>query len=339
MAFKIYVENNHIVVQDLISDKEFRAASKDALIFKDKISENIYNTEGFFPEGLQGINFSDIIDENEIPFVNEQAFIDFFSENTGNFNQGGSSSLPTVDSVNGKTGVVVLNATDVGAEPTRVVDENYVTDVQLVIIDNTSGTNSGDNATNTTSNSYADAKVASELASFKTSNFLDFTSSGQNQLNGKSATIISSTTQVNNIAVATEQYMQGYPILANTIPDNCVLNLLVKFFKASAGGFSLTCRVYVNTTNSLVGATLIAQTTAGGAAVSDATLYRNIIIRGSNLIILSTSSTLNNDLENVSSSTPSTISFDRSVNQFLIVSFTVPNSSINNLNSVNLTKL
>lgn len=95
MAFKIYVENNHIVVQDLISDKEFRAASKDALIFKDKISENIYNTEGFFPEGLQGINFSDIIDENEIPFVNEQAFIDFFSANTGNFNSGGASSLPT----------------------------------------------------------------------------------------------------------------------------------------------------------------------------------------------------------------------------------------------------
>lgn len=181
--------------------------------------------------------------------------------------------------------------------------------------------------------------ITNALASFKTTNFLDFTSSGQTQLNGKSATIISSTTQVNNIAVATEQYLQGYPILANTIPDNCVLNLLVKFFKASAGGFSLTCRVYVNTTNSLVGATLIAQTTAGGAAVSDATFYRNIIIRGSNLIILNTSSTLNTDLGGVLSSTPSTISFDRSVNQFLIVSFTVPNSSINNLNSVNLTKL
>ena len=234
----------------------------------------------------------------------------------------------------------VVNAdTTTTANITDSTNKRFVTDANLVVIGNTSGTNSGDNATNTTSNSYADAKVVAELASFKTANFLDFTSSGQTQLDGKSATIISSTTQVNNIAVVTEQYLQGYPILANTIPDNCVLNLLVKFFKASAGGFTLTCRVYINTTNSLVGATLIAQTTAGGAAVSDALLYRNIIIRGSNLIILSTSSTLNNDLASVLSSTPSTIAFDRSVNQFIIVSFTVPNSSINNLNSVNLTKL
>jgi len=92
MAFKIYVENNHIVVQDLVSDKEFRAASKEALFFKDKVSENTYNTNGFFPEGLQGLKFSDIVDENEIPFVNEQAFIDFFSANTGNFNSAGASA-------------------------------------------------------------------------------------------------------------------------------------------------------------------------------------------------------------------------------------------------------
>lgn len=90
-----------------------------------------------------------------------------------------------VDSVNGQTGVVVLDADDVGAEPTRGSNDNYVTDAQLVIIGNTSGSNSGDNATNTTSNAYADAKVASELASFKTANFLDFTSSGQTQLDGK----------------------------------------------------------------------------------------------------------------------------------------------------------
>ncbi len=91
MAFKIYVENNHIVVQDLVSDKEFRAASKEAMFFKDRSSEDTYNTNGFFPEGLQGIKFVDIVDENETPFVNEQSFIDFFSANTGNFNSGGAT--------------------------------------------------------------------------------------------------------------------------------------------------------------------------------------------------------------------------------------------------------
>jgi len=54
-----------------------------------------------------------------------------------------------VDSVNGQTGVVVLDAADVGAEPTKGSDDNYVTDAQLVVIANTSNTNSGDNATNT----------------------------------------------------------------------------------------------------------------------------------------------------------------------------------------------
>jgi len=39
-------------------------------------------------------------------------------------------------------------------------DKNYVSDAELVVISNTSGTNTGDNATNTTSNAYADAKVA-----------------------------------------------------------------------------------------------------------------------------------------------------------------------------------
>jgi len=42
-------------------------------------------------------------------------------------------------------------------------DKRYVTDAQLVVIGNTSGTNSGDNATNTTSNSYADAKVTDAI--------------------------------------------------------------------------------------------------------------------------------------------------------------------------------
>ena len=80
----------------------------------------------------------------------------------------------------------VVNAdTTTTANITDSTNKRFVTDANLVVIGNTSGTNSGDNATNTTSNSYADAKVVAELASFKTANFLDFTSSGQTQLNGK----------------------------------------------------------------------------------------------------------------------------------------------------------
>jgi hypothetical protein len=48
-------------------------------------------------------------------------------------------------------------------EPLKGSDDNYVTDAQLVVISNTSGTNTGDNATNTTSNAYADGKVADSI--------------------------------------------------------------------------------------------------------------------------------------------------------------------------------
>lgn len=53
-------------------------------------------------------------------------------------------------------------------EPLKGSDDNYVTDAQLVVISNTSGTNTGDNATNTTSNSYADGKVANDLTASTT---------------------------------------------------------------------------------------------------------------------------------------------------------------------------
>mgnify|MGYP000390853885 FL=1 len=49
-----------------------------------------------------------------------------------------------VDSVNGQTGVVVLDSGDIS----EITNKKYVTDAQLTIIGNTSGTNTGDNATN-----------------------------------------------------------------------------------------------------------------------------------------------------------------------------------------------
>lgn len=64
-------------------------------------------------------------------------------EGTGDIVVGGA-----VDSVNGKTGVVVLTASDVGAPSGS---------------GNSTGTNTGDNSTNTNSNAYADSKVADAI--------------------------------------------------------------------------------------------------------------------------------------------------------------------------------
>lgn len=74
---------------------------------------------------------------------------------------GGSGA---VDSVNGQTGVVVLDTSDIA----DTSNKRYVTDADLVDIGNLSGTNTGDNATNTTSNAYADGKVENNLTASTT---------------------------------------------------------------------------------------------------------------------------------------------------------------------------
>lgn len=70
------------------------------------------------------------------------------------------AEVNTVDSVNGATGVVVLTTGDI----TEDTDANYVTDAQLVVIGNTSGTNTGDQdisgiATNASAISTLDGEV------------------------------------------------------------------------------------------------------------------------------------------------------------------------------------
>jgi len=76
-------------------------------------------------------------------------------DNTDPLNPVINSTGGAVDSVNGQTGVVVLDTGDIA----EVTDKKYVTDAQLVVIGNTSGTNTGDNATNTQYSGLAASKA------------------------------------------------------------------------------------------------------------------------------------------------------------------------------------
>lgn len=58
----------------------------------------------------------------------------------GNVVVSGGGGGGAVDSVNGKTGVVVLATEDIGESENK----NYVTDAEKTVISNTSGTNTGD---------------------------------------------------------------------------------------------------------------------------------------------------------------------------------------------------
>jgi len=150
---------------------------------------------------------SDIIDINVTPTIEEVTIntTQFLTTINVNTQSGGGA----VDSVNGQTGIVVLDADDISdsgttnkfvtsAEKTAITHTNrtildaiteafttalkstydmaksnidallltgsrLITNSEITILSNTSGTNTGDNATNTTSNSYADAKVTDAI--------------------------------------------------------------------------------------------------------------------------------------------------------------------------------
>lgn len=101
MAFKIYKKNNYIIVEDTISDKQYQGLAKNVFVYKDLSSETTYDFEGLTYNGLKGISLSDIVDETNTPFINEQAFIDFYTVNTGNFNSGGASPQDKENIVSG----------------------------------------------------------------------------------------------------------------------------------------------------------------------------------------------------------------------------------------------
>ena len=190
-----------------------------------------------------------------------------------------------VDSVNGQTGVVVLDAGDVGAEPTKGSDDNYVTDAQLVVIGNTSGTNSGDNATNTTSNAYADAKVADTIADGVTTvapsqnAVFDALALKQNNLvlgkKGNASSPVTGTT--------TETILESIFIPAGSVAVDDIIYIRNRVFKTGGtGGF--TVRYRINSSNSISGSSVLGFATLGTGSTRSQGLERTLNLRASNTI-------------------------------------------------------
>lgn len=190
-----------------------------------------------------------------------------------------------VDSVNGQTGVVVLDAADVGAEPTKGSDDNYVTDAQLVVIGNTSGTNSGDNATNTTSNAYADAKVADTIADGVTTvapsqnAVFDALALKQNNLvlgkKGNASSPVTGTT--------TETILESIFVPAGSVAVDDIIYIRNRVFKTGAtGGF--TVRYRINSSNSISGSSVLGFVTLGIGSTRSQGLERTLNLRASNTI-------------------------------------------------------
>lgn len=85
MALKIYRKNNYLIIEDTDSGKQYQGLAKNVFVYKDIINESVYDFQGLTNNGLFGIELTQIVDESGTPFANNQAFIDFYTENTGNF--------------------------------------------------------------------------------------------------------------------------------------------------------------------------------------------------------------------------------------------------------------
>jgi hypothetical protein len=153
----------------------------------------------------------------------------------------------------------------------------------------------------------------------------------------KSDIIFSDGVTAQSIAVTTEQKLKSYLIPANRIADGSNLLLNVRFVKTGGGGALHTLRVYVNTSDTLVGATLIGIFSFSVTTPQELGFQRNITIKGSNLSVLNTSVSATNDLV-TSNTTPSSIAFNRAVNQYLIISVQSAAGHILQITMANLIK-
>ena len=204
-----------------------------------------------------------------------------------------------VDSVNGQTGVVVLDSDDINEGATNL----YFTDARaLGAIPDATPTVKGI------------AKLYTSLGS-NTDGAVD-----QNTVNTAlsakaNAPLIDTVSSSALTGVTTEGILKSYLIPANTYSASEILNFANDLYKTGTAG-TVTSRLYTNTSASLSGASLLATSisTTGNRKIP---LRRQIVLKGGNIeVLLATSSTPD---DNVNSSSPATIvTFNPAIDNYFI---------------------
>lgn len=135
MAYAFKKQNNYLFITNTDTTIEYEGVASDVKIIHQE--NGLYKVMGMLTQDVvinqTGIPFLDanndpfILDENENPFVDEDAWIDFYTTNTG-FNGGGTA--PTSD-----TSVVLYNATETftgGAQTFAFPPNTVITQVNNV---------------------------------------------------------------------------------------------------------------------------------------------------------------------------------------------------------------
>ena len=133
----------------------------------------------------------------------------------------------------------------------------------------------------------------------------------------RSLNILKTTTTVSHTGDTNNTSIYSGLIPANTFTIGDYLSLIAKCRKQFTNG-NATFRIYINTSNTLIGATLLATRTTTNTTISNVGLSRNLIIKSVSLTeTVTASSNLATDLE---AGGIAFLNIDWSVDQYLIFS-------------------
>jgi hypothetical protein len=93
MAFKIYTTGNYLFIEDLLTDNLYQGLKKEIRVSRDLKNENVFNFISLNDNGLQGIDWQECVDLNNLSFNTINEFIDFYTQNTGNYDSSGGTSV------------------------------------------------------------------------------------------------------------------------------------------------------------------------------------------------------------------------------------------------------
>jgi hypothetical protein len=254
-------------------------------------------------------------------------------------------------------GLVTAGADATTADVADSTNRRYVTDAQLVVVGNTSGTNSGDNATNSQYSGLASSKedtanktnltsdsgsttkfpvFATILSYFDASRIRTLlgisTLSGSNTGDETSATILSKLgyTPIKSVikdtavsstitGVTTETITGTYLIPANTYNANDIAKITSFLAERAGVAGTVTMRVKVGTSATFGSATTIATYTTGATELWCIMQRMSITLRGGNLRVLNAGNSRQTDATATSLSI-STVAFNPAVDNYLFTS-------------------
>lgn len=189
------------------------------------------------------------------------------------------------------------------------INKRYVTDAQLTVIGNTSGTNTGDET---------QATIISKLGYTPQAQFL--------------SKLVFKEVYGGTTSSTSETILATFAFSANELPTSTTLYFETLAYKTAAivnGVF----RIRVNTSNTLVGATQIAQWSMGGNTSLHSQARRRFGLNGGNIIgIVGVGSALNTDII-TSTSAETIVAADVTNALYFFITFT-SNSSADTLNHV-----